>query len=285
MRSEERTWEHPPGADRRTIREQPASEQNREVSLTDIIHSMLDRTSPSDDRLAGGPLPASGVRAARGPTPSPAPIATSAADSHSELPASGENGPVGDVTNDPVGPVTNDPGGPGDEVAELGLTEKPWAGLRCIHTWTARLEGWGAGRWLAALRWVRKGLVLALGASVVLVGVVMLITPGPAFLVIPAGLAILATEFYWARRLLRWLRTRASQALHQQMPNTPPPNTPPPNNQPTNPQPLRRPPGCDALPAAAPTTTGPVEAAPPRSPRDIPGEPAPGDGSQRHGQE
>ncbi len=290
MRSEERTWEHPPGADRRTIREQPASEQNREVSLTDIIHSMLDRTSPSDDRLAGGPLPASGVRAARGPTPSPAAIATSAADSRSELPAAGEDGPVqnrpvGAGKNDLVGHVSNGPGGPGDEVAELGLTEKSWAGLRCIHTWTARLEGWGAGRWLAALRWVRKGLVLALGASVVLVGVVMLITPGPAFLVIPAGLAILATEFYWARRLLRWLRTRASQALHQQIPNTPPPNTQPPNNQPTNPQPLRRPPGCDALPAAAPTTTGCVEAAPPRSPRDIPGEPAPGDGSQRHGQE
>ena len=285
MRSEERTWEHPPGADRRTIREQPASEQNREVSLTDIIHSMLDRTSPSDDRLAGGPLPASGVRAARGPTPSPAAIATSAADSHSELPAAGEDGPVknrpvGAGKNDPVGHVSNGPGGPGDEVAELGLTEKPWAGLRCIHTWTARLEGWGAGRWLAALRWVRKGLVLALGASVVLVGVVMLITPGPAFLVIPAGLAILATEFYWARRLLRWLRTRASQALHQQMPNTPPRN-----NQPTNPQPLSRPPGCDALPTAVPTTTGPVEAAPPRSARDTPEESATGDGLQRHGGE
>ena len=192
---------------------------------------------------------------------------------------------MGAGKNDPVGPVTNGPGGPGDEVAELGLTEKPWVGLRWIHTWTARLEGWGAGRWLAALRWVRKGLVLALGASVVLVGVVMLITPGPAFLVIPAGLAILATEFYWARRLLLWLRARASQALHKQMPNNQPPNNQPTNTQPTNPQPLSRPPGCDALPTAVPTTTGPVEAAPPRSARDTPEESATGDGLQRHGGE
>ena len=37
------------------------------------------------------------------------------------------------------------------------------------------------------------GLVLALGIA-------LLVLPGPAFIVIPAGLAILATEFEWARR-------------------------------------------------------------------------------------
>jgi hypothetical protein len=30
----------------------------------------------------------------------------------------------------------------------------------------------------------------------------MVVLPGPAFLVIPLGLAILATEFVWARHLL-----------------------------------------------------------------------------------
>jgi hypothetical protein len=30
----------------------------------------------------------------------------------------------------------------------------------------------------------------------------MIVLPGPAFIVIPAGLAILATEFLWARKLL-----------------------------------------------------------------------------------
>jgi tellurite resistance protein TerC len=35
---------------------------------------------------------------------------------------------------------------------------------------------------------------------VLLVGIALVILPGPAFIVIPAGLAILATEFHWARR-------------------------------------------------------------------------------------
>lgn len=41
------------------------------------------------------------------------------------------------------------------------------------------------------------------GGTVTLVGVALLILPGPALLVIPAGLAILATEFLWARKALR----------------------------------------------------------------------------------
>ena len=37
----------------------------------------------------------------------------------------------------------------------------------------------------------------------VLIGVAMLVLPGPGILVIAAGLAILATEFLWARHALR----------------------------------------------------------------------------------
>jgi uncharacterized protein (TIGR02611 family) len=54
-----------------------------------------------------------------------------------------------------------------------------------------------------ALRVAKKIVVATVGASVVLVGVVMIVTPGPAIVVIPAGLAILAVEFAWARRWLR----------------------------------------------------------------------------------
>lgn len=39
-----------------------------------------------------------------------------------------------------------------------------------------------------------------------LTGVAMLLLPGPAFIVIPIGLAILAAEFRWARRWLSKLR-------------------------------------------------------------------------------
>jgi uncharacterized protein (TIGR02611 family) len=42
----------------------------------------------------------------------------------------------------------------------------------------------------------------ALGMLILVGGVVMLITPGPAFVLIPIGLAMLALEFAWAERLL-----------------------------------------------------------------------------------
>jgi uncharacterized protein (TIGR02611 family) len=47
----------------------------------------------------------------------------------------------------------------------------------------------------------RIGFAIA-GATVTLVGLAMLVTPGPAFVVIPIGLAMLALEFAWAERLL-----------------------------------------------------------------------------------
>jgi hypothetical protein len=53
---------------------------------------------------------------------------------------------------------------------------------------------------LRALRLARKVAVVVLGLTVVLIGVVMILTPGPAVIVIPAGLAILATEFLWGRK-------------------------------------------------------------------------------------
>jgi len=40
------------------------------------------------------------------------------------------------------------------------------------------------------------------GVIVLLAGLIMLITPGPAFVLIPIGLAMLALEFTWAERLL-----------------------------------------------------------------------------------
>lgn len=50
----------------------------------------------------------------------------------------------------------------------------------------------------AALKLVRT----ILGFSVLLVGIALLVLPGPAVIVIPIGLAILATEYAWARRYL-----------------------------------------------------------------------------------
>jgi tellurite resistance protein TerC/cation:H+ antiporter len=59
-------------------------------------------------------------------------------------------------------------------------------------------------KWALNLLW--RFLVLLVGSSLVLVGVVMIVTPGPAIVVIPLGLGILATEFKWARDLLHKIR-------------------------------------------------------------------------------
>jgi phosphotransferase system glucose/maltose/N-acetylglucosamine-specific IIC component len=45
------------------------------------------------------------------------------------------------------------------------------------------------------------------GGTVLLIGIVMIFLPGPSILVIPAGLAILAIEFAWARHLLHKFRS------------------------------------------------------------------------------
>jgi uncharacterized protein (TIGR02611 family) len=55
---------------------------------------------------------------------------------------------------------------------------------------------------------VRKGVVLVVGGIVFAAGVVMIVTPGPAFVFIPAGIIILGTEFKWAERvanrMMKW---------------------------------------------------------------------------------
>jgi uncharacterized protein (TIGR02611 family) len=50
------------------------------------------------------------------------------------------------------------------------------------------------------------------GGLILAAGIVMLVTPGPAFLLIPVGLAMLAIEFDWAERLLVKALMRAERA-------------------------------------------------------------------------
>ncbi|HET6629220.1 MAG TPA: PGPGW domain-containing protein [Woeseiaceae bacterium] len=57
---------------------------------------------------------------------------------------------------------------------------------------------------------VRRIVVAVVGTTVLLLGIVMLVTPGPALVVIPAGLAILGLEFAWARYWLRKARRTIS---------------------------------------------------------------------------
>ena len=50
---------------------------------------------------------------------------------------------------------------------------------------------------------IRKLIYSVLGITVLLIGIAMIVLPGPAFIVIPIGLAILASEYAWARRIIR----------------------------------------------------------------------------------
>ncbi|GAA0905805.1 TIGR02611 family protein [Pseudonocardia zijingensis] len=50
--------------------------------------------------------------------------------------------------------------------------------------------------------------VAVLGGIVLAAGVIMIPYPGPGWLVVFAGLAILATEFHWARRVLDFARAK-----------------------------------------------------------------------------
>lgn len=78
-----------------------------------------------------------------------------------------------------------------------------------VDRWTRGFTGSGP------LRLARRIGIGVAGTAVLGVGVVMLITPGPAFVVIPLGLGILALEFEWARRWLDRVKAYARDALHK----------------------------------------------------------------------
>ena len=52
----------------------------------------------------------------------------------------------------------------------------------------------------------RKIVIAVVGFTLLVLGVAMIVLPGPALLVIPLGLALLATEFVWAKRWLERMR-------------------------------------------------------------------------------
>lgn len=56
----------------------------------------------------------------------------------------------------------------------------------------------------------KRVIKIVIGFTILITGLAMIVLPGPAILVIPAGLAILATEFMWARKLLEKVRNRST---------------------------------------------------------------------------
>jgi tellurite resistance protein TerC len=56
---------------------------------------------------------------------------------------------------------------------------------------------------LWSVKKMKRLIIGVIGFTILLIGIAMIVLPGPAFIVIPIGLGILATEFVWARSLLK----------------------------------------------------------------------------------
>ncbi|MDP1797695.1 MAG: PGPGW domain-containing protein [Planctomycetaceae bacterium] len=71
-------------------------------------------------------------------------------------------------------------------------------------------------RWkLFFWRQARKIVIAVIGGTVILAGVAMLALPGPGWVTIFGGLAILATEFAWARWVLKVAKERLAKVMEQ----------------------------------------------------------------------
>ena len=89
-------------------------------------------------------------------------------------------------------------------VGELGQRDEAASMLQRLNRRVRSVRSWFHARPGGAPIW-RGGVALA-GLVVIIVGIVSLATPGPGWLIIFFGLGIWATEFAWARSLLRLVR-------------------------------------------------------------------------------
>ena len=65
------------------------------------------------------------------------------------------------------------------------------------------------------LKQLKKAIIGIIGGTIVLIGIVMIVLPGPAFLIIPLGLSILATEFLWAKKMVAVLKTKMEKIKYK----------------------------------------------------------------------
>lgn len=73
---------------------------------------------------------------------------------------------------------------------------------------------------LSTVQQARRFFKILIGFTLLLAGVVMLVTPGPGWVTIALGLAVLAAEFVWARRLLNRLKAEAVRIRDSVLPTS-----------------------------------------------------------------
>lgn len=61
---------------------------------------------------------------------------------------------------------------------------------------------------MKTLKQIKRIIVGVIGFTILLIGILLLVLPGPAFIVIPIGLGILATEFAWAKNILEKVKQK-----------------------------------------------------------------------------
>jgi len=61
---------------------------------------------------------------------------------------------------------------------------------------------------MKTLKQIRRIVVGVIGFTILIIGILLLVLPGPAFIVIPVGLGILATEFEWAKNILEKVKQK-----------------------------------------------------------------------------
>jgi tellurite resistance protein TerC len=59
------------------------------------------------------------------------------------------------------------------------------------------------GPFIKSIQQAKRLIKIVIGFTILLGGCIMLVTPGPGIATIVGGLAILATEFVWARKLMK----------------------------------------------------------------------------------
>lgn len=76
-----------------------------------------------------------------------------------------------------------------------------------------RLRAWL--RRTITYRWARRIVVAMIGGTILLIGIAMVILPGPAIIAVPLGLGVLGLEFAFARHWLRKLRAAATDVVNR----------------------------------------------------------------------
>jgi len=69
--------------------------------------------------------------------------------------------------------------------------------------------------WTLTYRTARRIVIAVIGSTVVLLGIAMLVLPGPGLLTIVGGLAILGLEFAFAKRWLERIKSTTRKAVDE----------------------------------------------------------------------